>query len=205
MLLVDRIKAFDTAHHGLLVPLLTHFGAPHELAVPVKNLYTEMMVQFSTGQGDVEIDYACGVQQGDHMEPLVFLFSMQAAVSLVNGRLAALGVDPLKFKHPIHRELGFQKSNGQAVSAHGISFSANELLNADNGEFVFLSCVDLIVAFGVIEEQFACLGLHMHCGSGSKKSKYVAMFIPKNMSLQFPDGGELSYSFLSGGNIHFAC
>ena len=138
------------------------------------------------------------------MTPLVSLFYIQAAMTLLNQRLHILGVDPIQFKHPIKREPWLGRLNGQRVQAHGVSFSVNELLYVDDGAFSFTFRHDMIVASGIIEEQSARLGLLMHSGSAAKKSKSVAMFVPKSMSFQVPEWGEAPYKLPFGGSIHFA-
>ena len=203
VLFVDLIKAFDTARHDLLVPSLTRFGAPPCLAHLVRSLYSDMTVEFRHDKETIEIDYTCGVRQGNHMAPLVCLFYMQAAMGLVSPCLLALGIEPLCFKHPICREPGLGRLNGQRVASRGVSFQAGELLYVDDGAFMFSSWHDLVVALGVIKTQFAWLGLLMHVGVGDRPSKSVVMFIPNLMSLQIPVGGKAKYSLPSGGCIHF--
>ena len=77
-LFVDLVKAFDTVNHELLFKLLERYGVPKDVASVVKRMYEGMLVKLKVGKEERCIPYTVGVQQGDNMAPLLFLFPMQA-------------------------------------------------------------------------------------------------------------------------------
>jgi hypothetical protein len=87
-LFVDLVKAFDTVHHEFLFQLLEKYGVPKELTNVVRKMYENMHVKLKIGKEDRDIPYTVGVQQGDNMAPVLFLFTMQAFAecSSENGR-----------------------------------------------------------------------------------------------------------------------
>jgi hypothetical protein len=77
-LFVDLVKAFDTADHQLLFGLLRKYGAPEKIVRAVETLYTNVSVKIQVGKEKRQIPYTIGVQQGNNMAPVLFVFLMQA-------------------------------------------------------------------------------------------------------------------------------
>jgi hypothetical protein len=65
-------------NHELLFKLLERYGVPKDVASVVKRMYEGMLVKLKVGKEERCIPYTVGVQQGDNMAPLLFLFTMQA-------------------------------------------------------------------------------------------------------------------------------
>ena len=74
---MDLVKAFDTADHELLFTLLGKYGATPQL-VDVIRLYRDMQVKLQIGEEERLIPYGVGVQQGDNIAPVLFLFLLMA-------------------------------------------------------------------------------------------------------------------------------
>ena len=53
----------------------------------IAKLYENCKVQLKTGKSMCEIDYKTGVQQGDNMAPILFLYIMQAAIESLHMKL----------------------------------------------------------------------------------------------------------------------
>jgi len=79
VLFVDLIKAFDAANHELLFELLKKHGAPEPLVDAAKRLHHGFSSKFALDKNN-KCDASCsvGVQQGDNVASLLFLFLMQA-------------------------------------------------------------------------------------------------------------------------------
>jgi hypothetical protein len=80
LLFIDLIKAFDTANHDLLFAILKKYGAPRALIDVIQHLHDknfQLKLVFDR-KNQAIIDYTVGVQQGDNMAGLLFLFLLQA-------------------------------------------------------------------------------------------------------------------------------
>jgi hypothetical protein len=75
---VDLVKAYDTANHELLFRLLEKYGAPPTFVAAVKRIYTDNIVVLKIEKEVQEISQEVGVQQGNNMAPVLFLFIMTA-------------------------------------------------------------------------------------------------------------------------------
>jgi hypothetical protein len=73
------IKAFDTANHDLLFAILEKYGTPRALIDVIRHLHDNFQLKLVFDKkNQAIIDYTVGVQQGDNMAGLLFLFLMQA-------------------------------------------------------------------------------------------------------------------------------
>lgn len=79
ILFVDLIKAFDTANHDLLFALLAKYSTPAQLVDVIRRLHKDFQLEFKLDKKHMcSIDYTVGVQQGENMAPVLFLFLMKA-------------------------------------------------------------------------------------------------------------------------------
>jgi hypothetical protein len=79
LLFIDLIKAFDTANHDLLFAILEKYGTPRALIDVIRCLHDNFQLKLVFDKkNQAIIDYTVGVQQGDNMAGLLFLFLMQA-------------------------------------------------------------------------------------------------------------------------------
>jgi hypothetical protein len=76
VLFVDLVKAYDTVNHTLLFEILKKYGIPEELVEVVEIMYKGCKVHVEVVKERKTIDYLTGVQQGDNVAPLLFIFLM---------------------------------------------------------------------------------------------------------------------------------
>jgi hypothetical protein len=76
VLYVDLVKAYDTVHHALLFGILKKYGIPQKLVEVVDIMYTDCKVHVQLGNEKQTIDYLTGVQQGDNVVSVLFIFIM---------------------------------------------------------------------------------------------------------------------------------
>ena len=67
--------------------ILAKYGIPNTVICMIKKLYLKCFVQLKLGETMCEIDYKTGVQQGENMAPIIFLFIMQAAIESLHPKL----------------------------------------------------------------------------------------------------------------------
>jgi hypothetical protein len=77
-LFVDLVKAFNTVNHELLFPLLERHRAPKPPVDAVWRMHTDMNVKLQIGKEEDNMPCMVGVQQGNKMAPILFIFVMQA-------------------------------------------------------------------------------------------------------------------------------
>jgi hypothetical protein len=72
------INEYDTVNHALLFGILNKYGIPEELVEVVKRMHNDCKVCVQVGKEKRTIYYLPGVQQGDNIAPVIFLFTMLA-------------------------------------------------------------------------------------------------------------------------------
>jgi hypothetical protein len=69
----------DTANHDLLFTILEKYGVPGALIDVIRRLHDNFQLKLVFDKkNQAIINYTVGVQQGDNMAGLLFLFLMQA-------------------------------------------------------------------------------------------------------------------------------
>ena len=138
-LFVDLVKAFDTVNHALLFKLLERYGVPKDVASMVKRIYEGMFVKLKVGKEERCIPYTVGVQKGDNMSPLLFLFPMQAFGEILEKKwIDEWGVKSPEYKYFQKKKTERGRLLGQAMkSAGSTSFNLFYQLYVDNGGFLF--------------------------------------------------------------------
>ena len=211
VLFVDLAKAFDTVNHTLLLRILAKYGIPTKMTQAIEKLYLTCSVQLKLGETMCEIEYSTGVQQGDNMAPVLFLYVMQAAIETLRTKLTcnkpSLSYFPTQ---PNAAKQIFGRLNLQpkpnTTKKNQSSFQIDNLLYIDDGAFLFESLDDLKSATQTIHDHFSKFGLQMHSGTKNQKSKTEAMYIPASLMaasckstlpLEFKINGEVN-------TIHFA-
>lgn len=87
-LFIDLKKAFDTARHNLLEPILCKFDALPALTNIVARFCNSMSDKINTGGKKREVDCTCSMRQGNNMLPVIFLFCAHAAMHPVRKHAA---------------------------------------------------------------------------------------------------------------------
>lgn len=102
---VDLVKAYDTANHDLLLKVLGKYGAPPKFVAAIKTMYTDLKVVLKIDKEITEIMQSVGVQQGDNMAPVLFLFLMSAAAETLEPAWRQAGIEVLTVAHTPDNEI----------------------------------------------------------------------------------------------------
>jgi exonuclease III len=182
VLFADLVKAFDTVNHELMLALIEHYGAPKELVRIIKMMYTDVSVKLQVGKEKRLIPYTVGVQQGDNMAPVLFLFVMQAFSDTLKERFSNAGIDDgIDFKFFKTTKTHRGRLLNQNKQAKGTDFNLRDLLYVDDGAFFFTTKEALQGGSEIIKEHFETFGLKMHFGQNGGESKTEAMFFPASL------------------------
>jgi hypothetical protein len=143
-------------------------------------MYKDCKVKISIGKDDREIEYGTGVQQGNNMAPILFLFVMLAVMETLD----LTGTTKPEFRYFPQSDKPLKQRGrllGQPTKSNGSSFNIENLLYVDDGAFLFQSHSDIQTGAQKIHDHFAHFGLQMHVGNASTKSKTEAMFFPTTL------------------------
>ncbi len=102
---VDLVKAYNMANHNLLLKVLEKYGAPPNFVAAIKTMYTDLKVVLKIDKEIQEIPQSVGVQQGDNMAPVLFLFLMSAAAETLKSAWKQAGIEVLTVAHTPDNEL----------------------------------------------------------------------------------------------------
>jgi Reverse transcriptase (RNA-dependent DNA polymerase) len=202
VIFADLIKAFDTANHELLFALLPQYGVPPKLTRIIRQLYTDMFVNLEYKKEKREIPYTLGVQQGDNMAPVLFLFLMQAFAETLeqNWKMWELTAPEYRYMNRGTKQQGYLFN--QTASARGTAFQLFYLLFVDDGAFLFNSKEELSKGAEILRNHFYKFGLKMHIGKPNEPSKTEVMFFPPNLQNDIDTNSILSNIFpVTNGHI----
>jgi hypothetical protein len=195
VLFVDLVKAYDTANHELLFPLLAKFGVPPPLVEVIRRLHRDFQLKFTLGKEQANIEYTVGVRQGDNMAPALFLFLMQAMAESLEKQLAQdnLGVKMAEFRY--HRATatnrGRLRMQPNPERTKGTIFKLLQALFVDD-QFVLVDTRDeLIQVASTLRLHLKRFGLIMHVGELQADgtwtaSKTEAMYFPASSLARAP-------------------
>lgn len=190
VLFVDLIKAFDTANHDLLFPLLSKYGAPDKLVNVIQRMHKDFhLVLTLDPDNQANIPYTVGVKQGDNLAPILFLILIQAVIESFHAtqpsptssdQSVQLRYQPMDTNKQQHGRLASQP---RPTKTKGQTLTLFEILFVDDGFFCFNSREDLRKGAETLLNHFRRFGLLIHVGrldeNGNKiKSKTEAMFFP---------------------------
>ena len=85
--LVDPVKAFDSIQHDVLFEILKKYGLPISLIDVIRKLYKNCHIQLKLRTTLENVPYETGVQQGNNMAPILFLFMMQVVMQTLKKAL----------------------------------------------------------------------------------------------------------------------
>ena len=139
-------------------------------------MYEGMFVKVKVGKEERCIPYTVGIQQGNNMAPLLFLFPMQAFGEILEKKwVDEWGIESPEYKYFQTKTTERGRLLGQATKSAGTSFNLFYQLYVDNGGFLFTNKADMIKGVELIHDHFAEFGLKMHIGRDEGKSKTEAM------------------------------
>jgi len=150
----------------------------------VARIYQDLIVVLKIEKEIVELPQTVGVQQGDNMAPVLFLFLMSAFAETLEVAWKEAGIDVCTVRSVTGARLtaGNGKVRGHSPKEYlACDLTAVEIfqcLYVDNGAFIFSSRDSLIQGIELIHHHFARLGLEMHIGRGTTPSKTECVFFP---------------------------
>jgi hypothetical protein len=119
-----------------------------------------------------------GVQQGDNMAPVLFLFIMQAFAETLEKNLEKWGLRPPEYKYMNRGNKSQGRLFNQQSKTNGTAFHLFYLLFVDDGAFLFDSPDQLKKGASILYDHFRKFGLKMHIGRDNEKSKTEIMYFP---------------------------
>ena len=72
------VKDFDTSNQKILIVILSRYGSPPRFCYAIRRMYENSAVGLIIGKIDTSVPFKVGVNQGDIMAPVVFLFLVMA-------------------------------------------------------------------------------------------------------------------------------
>ena len=107
---------------------------PNTLINVIRKLYNTCTIQLNLGVKLEAISYEPGVQQGDNMTPICFIFIMQAIKHTVESTLPTSKPEFIYFLNNKDHLLG------QRTKSAGTPFPVHSLLFRDDGAFLLQTC-----------------------------------------------------------------
>jgi hypothetical protein len=199
-LFIDLIKSFDSINHEALYLTLQRMGIPEKMIQIIKKMYTDCTIQLTVGKEKRTVAYETGVQQGDNMAAILFLFIMQAVVETYqpikptqnNNNTTTPNDQKIEFRFFEINESGKQQHGrllGQSTKSKGKTLEVSNTLYMDDCGFLFTSLEALILNAQGLYDHFAIFGLEIHTGNNEDiankkkktKSKTEAVFFPEEI------------------------
>ena len=78
VIFADLVKAFNTSNQTILIEILRKYGYPPKLCSKIKRMYSNNKVRLIIGKIDTSIHFEVGVNQGDRIALVLFLFLVMA-------------------------------------------------------------------------------------------------------------------------------
>ncbi len=165
---IDLVKAYNTANHTLPLCILEQYGAPPKFVASIETIYRDNIAVLKIEKEVVEVPQTVGVQQGDNMAPVLFLFLMTVFTETLKIVWKQQGILILNVVTTADDKL----SKGR-ICSHTPAMFSSKSLNA----YEILQCLyvdDIGIPFGMrndllqgmepIFHHFARFGLEMHIG-----------------------------------------
>jgi hypothetical protein len=179
---VDLVKAYDTANHDLLLKILEKYGAPLKFVAAIKTMYTDLTVVLKIDKEICEILQSMGVQQGDNMAPVLFLFLMSTAAETLELAWKRVNIEVLTVAHTPATELdkGYVRGHTPKMfsSRNLTAYKIYQLLYVNDGAFPFPTRDTPTKGLTLIHSHFARFGLEVHIGRNGDPSKTECIFFP---------------------------
>jgi Reverse transcriptase (RNA-dependent DNA polymerase) len=140
----------------------------------IKKFYTGMTVNVRLGKEKASIPYTIGVQQGDNMAPLLFIFVMRVFTDNIEKNWSTKwGLQTIQMNH--FPNIG--RGRPHSAKSTGTQFDLTHLLYVDDGTFLFNSWEDIEKRSQMVYDTIKLLGLTLYVGRGETKSKSEAMYV----------------------------
>ena len=183
VLFVDIVKAFDSVNREMLRKILRKYGIPEETILIIEKMYTDITIKLGIEKAKALFISTSGVQQGDNLAPVLFLFAIQATIDTMHRSWSAKKLSESELEYFPNESNGFLNKRSQKT---GTRLSHKDTFYADDAAFIFLSKDDLIEGTIFVQKSFTRFGLNVHLGhrSNNLKSKTKAMYFPSHSNLK---------------------
>ncbi len=165
---VDLVKAYDGQSQPNFGHILKRYGAPPRFVSAIECTYQDLTVVFKIEQEVVELPQTVGVQQGDNMAPVLFLFLMSAFAETLETEWKNAGIEVCTVRLVVGQKLasGEGKLHGhlpkEYLSRGLTAVKILQSLYVDDGAFIFASRPDMTRGLTLVHCHFSCFGLGMH-------------------------------------------
>jgi hypothetical protein len=179
---VDLVKAYDTANHDLLLDILKEYGAPPRFVLAVEQIYQDLVVILKIKKEVVELPQSVGVQQGDNMAPVLFLFLMSAFAEMLEAKWKNVGIGVCTVRSFVGQKLALGEGKLQGhppkeyLARMLTAVKILQCLYVNDGAFIFASRAKMMQGLPLIYQHFGRLGLEMHIGRGENPLKLECVF-----------------------------
>jgi hypothetical protein len=149
-----------------------------------KRIYQNLVVVLKIKEEVVELPQSVGVQQGNNMALVLFLFLMSAFAETLEMDWENAGIEVCTVCLIIGDKLtsGKGKLRGhlskEYLSRELTTVDILKCLYVDDGAFIFASLADMTKGLICVHKHIDHLGLEMHIGHGDTPSKTECVFFP---------------------------
>jgi hypothetical protein len=179
---LDLVKAYDTANHELLFCLLEKYEAPPTFVAVVKRIYTDNIVVLKIEKEVREIPQEVGVQQGNNMAPVLFLFLMTAFAETLEmewKRENPKVVTVMTASDDLIEHGQLCSHTPKIICSMFLSpYKIFQCLYVDDGTFPFDTRDSLSKGMNLVFKHFTRFGLEMHIGRNGGESKTECVSYP---------------------------
>jgi hypothetical protein len=151
-------------------------------------MYTDLKVVFKINKKIQEIPQSVGIQQGNNMAPVLFLFLMSAAAETLEAAWKQAGIKVPTAAHTPANILNTGCVRGHTphmyTSRKLTAYEICQLLYVDDGAFPFPTRDALIKGLALVHSHLAHFGLEVHIGRNGNPSKTECVFFPPPPILQ---------------------
>ncbi len=156
------------ANHDLLLKVLKKYGAPPKLVAAIKTMYTDIKVVLKIDKEIQEIPQSVGVQQGNNMASVLFLFLTSAAAEMLKSAWKQAGIEVLTVAHTPDNKLDTGYVQGHTPCMYTLrkltSHEIYQLLFFNDGAFPFPTRAALIKGLTLVHSHLTRFGLKVHIG-----------------------------------------
>jgi hypothetical protein len=110
---------------------------PKKFQDSIKRLYTNLKVIVKIGKETTKIDQEVGVQQGDYVSSVIFLFLMSAFAGTLEKEWKQSGLSEATFKNVTNASKGQLTGHLKSSAKRALDLIIHQILYIDNGAFFF--------------------------------------------------------------------
>jgi hypothetical protein len=166
---------------------LRNIEPPPKFVAAIKTIYTDLKVVLKIDKKIKEIPQSGGVQQGNNMAPVLFLFLMSVAAEMLESAWKQAGIKVLTVAHTPDNKLDTGYAQGHTPRMYSLckltAYEIYQLLYVNNGAFPFPTRAALIKGLTLVHSHLARFSLEIHIGQNGDPPKLNAYSFPLPNSL----------------------